>query len=180
MEQFTEYFTIIKEYFAGHPHMVWIVSAAAVLLIALGVFLLVLWWKKPWFKQIRNFVIVGGTSFLIDYILLFVFTEYLGIWYLLSAALSFVTSTVFNYIASMAIVFKGRAGRGKVNEFSVFFLLNLIGLGLNTLLMWLFVDIAGWFYMFAKIAVAAIVMVWSFVSRKIFLEEKHSAQQTDA
>ena len=40
------------------------------------------------------------------------------------------------------------------------------------LLMYIFVSILLMHYMIAKIIVAAIVMVWSFVSRKVFIEKK--------
>ena len=40
------------------------------------------------------------------------------------------------------------------------------------LLMWLLVDKAGLYYMFAKVITSATVMFWSFFSRKIFLEQR--------
>ena len=91
---------------------------------------------------------------------------------LAAAALAFTISTIINYILSMTFVFKGREGRDKKEEFIVFAILNLIGLGLTTLLMWLLVDKAGLYYMFAKVFTSATVMFWSFFSRKIFLEQR--------
>ncbi|MBR5641927.1 MAG: GtrA family protein [Firmicutes bacterium] len=124
-----------------------------------------------YFRQLRNFVIVGCTVTLLDFIMLHAFTERAGMWYLASAALAFTISTIINYLLSMKFVFKGREGRDKKEEFLVFAILNLIGLGLTTLLMWLLVDKAGLYYMFAKVFVSATVMFWSFFSRKIFLEQ---------
>ena len=93
-----------------------------------------------YFKQLRNFVIVGCTVTLLDFIMLHVFVERVEMWYLAAAALAFTISTVINYLLSMKFVFKGREGRDKREEFIVFAILNLIGLGLTTLLMWLLVD----------------------------------------
>ncbi len=124
------------------------------------------------FKQVRNFLIVGCTVTLIDFVLLRVFTEHVHIWYLASAVISFIISTIINYILSMRFVFKGREGRSKSSEFTIFAVLNLIGLGLTTLLMWLFVEKGGLYYMFAKVFTTGIVMFWSFFSRKIFLEQR--------
>lgn len=123
------------------------------------------------FRQVRNFLIVGCTVTLADFVLLRVLTENAGMWYLASAALSFTISTMINYLLSMKFVFKGRQGRSRGEEFAVFAALNLIGLGLTTLLMWLFVDKAGLYYMLAKVFVTGIVMFWSFFSRKIFIEQ---------
>lgn len=124
-----------------------------------------------YFSQVRNFLIVGCTVTLIDFILLHTFTERLKIYYLLSAMLSFTISTVINYFLSMKFVFKGKEGRNKKNEFLVFAVLNAIGLGLTTLLMWLFVSKAHLYYMIAKVFTTGIVMFYSFFSRKIFLEQ---------
>ena len=124
-----------------------------------------------YFRQLRNFVFVGCSVTLLDFIMLHLFVERAGMWYLASAALAFTISTVINYLLSMKFVFKGREGRDKKEEFLVFAILNLIGLGLTTLLMWLLVDKAGLYYMFAKVFTSATVMFWSFFSRKIFLEQ---------
>lgn len=123
-------------------------------------------------KQVRNFVFVGCSVTLLDFVMLHAFTERAGMWYLASAALAFTISTIVNYLLTMKFVFKGREGRNKKEEFTVFAILNLIGLGLTTLLMWLLVDKAGLYYMFAKVFTSAAVMFWSFFSRKFFLEQR--------
>lgn len=127
---------------------------------------------KKLMPQIIKFGVVGGTAFFIDYGLLLFFTDNCGIWYLLSSFLSYSISTVFNYWASMKFVFKGKEDMGKGKEFTIFVTLSLMGLGVNQVGMWGFVDGFGMDYKWAKIIVTAIVMVWNFITRKIFLEEK--------
>ena len=127
---------------------------------------------KKLMPQIIKFGVVGGTAFFIDYGLLLFFTDICGIWYLLSSFLSYSISTVFNYWASMKFVFKGKEDMGKGKEFTIFVTLSLMGLGVNQVGMWGFVDGFGMDYTWAKIIVTAIVMVWNFITRKIFLEEK--------
>lgn len=127
---------------------------------------------KKLMPQIIKFGVVGGTAFFIDYGLLLFFTDICGIWYLLSSFLSYSISTVFNYWASMKFVFKGKENMGKGKEFTIFVTLSLMGLGVNQVGMWGFVDGFGMDYKWAKIIVTAIVMVWNFITRKIFLEEK--------
>ena len=127
---------------------------------------------KKLMPQIIKFGVVGGTAFFIDYGLLLFFTDICGIWYLLSSFLSYSISTVFNYWASMKFVFKGKEDMGKGKEFTIFVTLSLMGLGVNQVGMWGFVDGFGMDYKWAKIIVTAIVMVWNFITRKIFLEEE--------
>lgn len=127
---------------------------------------------KKLISQIMKFGVVGVIAFLIDYGVMVFLTEVLGVYYLLSALISFTVSVIFNYVASMRYVFVGRDDMSKSREFVIFIVLSVIGLGLNELLMWLLVDKLFIHYMLSKILVTAIVMVWNFVSRKIFLEKK--------
>lgn len=123
-------------------------------------------------RQIVKFLIVGFTVFFIDAFLLWAFTELIQIQYLVSTVCSFIVSTCINYYLSMKFVFKGRDGRDKKSELLVFAVLNLVGLGFTTLLMWIFVDKVHLFFLVAKVFTTVIVMVWSFVSRKVFLEKR--------
>lgn len=123
------------------------------------------------FKQFMKFGIVGAISFVIDYLLLYVLTEFGGINYLISGAISFTVSVIFNYAASMKFVFQGVEGMSKKKEFIIFVVLSVLGLGLNQLIMWIGVDKIGIYYMITKIFATAIVMVYNFVTRKIFLED---------
>ena len=57
--------------------------------------------------EILRFAIVGGASFLVDYALLYICTEWLGIHYLYSAAISFTISVIVNYWLCVVFVFTG-------------------------------------------------------------------------
>lgn len=129
--------------------------------------------KSPLFKQLLRFAVVGTTAFVIDYGFLYVFTEFAGINYLISSGLSFSISVIFNYIMSIVWVFDVDKSNSKLRDFVVFMVLSVIGLGINQLIMWLLVDFMALWYMFAKIFATAVVMVYNFVTRKLFLERKH-------
>ena len=57
--------------------------------------------------EIARFVLVGGACFVLDYGLLYVLTEYVGLYYLLSAGISFSVSVFVNYWLCLACVFRG-------------------------------------------------------------------------
>ena len=124
-------------------------------------------------KQILKFGLVGGLAFVIDYGLMILLTEVFGINYLISSAVSFSVSVIFNYLLSIFWVFDvSGSNRGQKENFVIFLVLSLIGLGLNQLLMWLGSDLMGLHYMLTKIGATAIVMVYNFITRKLFLEGK--------
>ena len=99
-------------------------------------------------------------------------TEIVGINYLISSACSFVISVIFNYILSVKWVFNVSGERSQAQDMTVFMVLSVIGLGINQLIMWLTVDKLHIFYMLAKIGATAVVMVYNFITRKLFLENR--------
>lgn len=125
---------------------------------------------KRLINQILKFGVVGGTAFLIDYGLLFVLTEFAGIHYLISGTISFAASVIYNYILSVVWVFDPVGERSKAKDMAVFLILSVMGLGINQAIMWVLVELFGVYYMLSKIAATAIVMVYNFITRKIFLE----------
>lgn len=122
-------------------------------------------------KQLFSFGIVGVICFVVDYGLLIILTEVFSIPYLLSCALSFIISTVVNYLLSMRYVFESKESINKTTEFCVFVIMSSIGLALNELLMFFMVDKIKLYYMISKIFATGAVMVYNFVTRKIFLEK---------
>lgn len=127
---------------------------------------------KKLIGQIMKFGVVGFLCFFIDYFVLFAATEFLGINYLISSAISFSVSVIFNYILSTKFVFDTKQDANKTHEFILFVILSIIGLGINQVIMWFAVEIITMHYMFAKVIATAIVMVYNFISRKMFLEDK--------
>ena len=122
------------------------------------------------FVQIFKFVIVGGIAFLIDYSIMVFCHELLKMNVLLSAFFGFTISVIYNYIASVRWVFDVDDSKSKKKNFILFIIFSVIGLGLTELIMWLGTDIINISYLIVKIAATAIVMVFNFITRKIFLE----------
>ncbi|MDO4890549.1 MAG: GtrA family protein [Coriobacteriaceae bacterium] len=130
--------------------------------------------------QFMKFGVVGAIAFVIDYGLLAVLTELFGVNYLVSATISFTVSVIFNYLASMRYVFTHKEGMSRRREFTIFVVLSVIGLLINNACMWAGVELLGIHYLIVKIGATAIVMVWNFVTRKIFLDGGVQAPATSA
>lgn len=120
-------------------------------------------------KQIVKFGFTGGISFIVDYSVLVFLTEILGLNYLVSNCLSFIISVIVNYILSMKFVFKS-VNNSKVFDFIIFIILSVVGLGLNSLIMFICIDYIGIHYMISKIGATGVVMVFNFISRKVVYE----------
>ena len=121
-------------------------------------------------KQFMKFGVVGFIAFFIDYGTMIFLTEVFGVPYLISTTAGFIVSVIFNYLASMRYVFVHKEGLSRRKEFIIFIVLSVIGLGLNDVLMWVFVDFAFIDYRISKIILTAIVMIYNFITRKVFLD----------
>lgn len=140
---------------------------------------------KNLLNQIIKFGIVGGFCFLIDFGITTGFTNLLGIHYLISKFLGFVVSAVVNYLLSIKFVFTQKKEMDKKKEFTVFLILSAFGLLINEIVMYICIDgiyahsegmkkLISDANMVALSSVLAtgIVMVYNFISRKLFLERK--------
>ena len=127
---------------------------------------------KKVFNQLLKFGIVGVIAFAIDYGIMVILTEIFKIPVLISVAISFTISVIFNYIASVKWVFDvDKEKNSKTKELVVFIVLSIVGLGINELIMWIMDKKFGIYYMISKIFATAVVMCYNFITRKLFLEK---------
>ena len=149
---------------------------------------------KKLFAQLIKFGLVGGICFLVDYliglaslniIIACTSQSFFEIASIIASAIGFVISVILNYYLSFKFVFQRKEDLNRKVEFIVFVVLSFIGLLLNSLIIWIGVGpiySASEFlqqnvhynlvYTGAKVCAAAIVMVYNFVTRKMFLEQK--------
>lgn len=127
---------------------------------------------KKLFGQIVRFAFVGGLSTGIDFGLFLFATEIMGIPYYVSNVISFMVSLTVSYILSMRYVFKAKEGESLARQAAMFFALSIIGLVLNQLILVLLTDVLGVYYVLSKVTAIAVVMVWNFVSKKLYYEGK--------
>ena len=113
---------------------------------------------------------VGGLAFVIDYLTLIICKEVFNLNVLVSAAIAFTISVVFNYILSVKWVFDVDKSKSEKKNFIIFIVFSIIGLLLTELIMWIGTDALKVNYLLVKIIATAIVMVFNFVTRKLFLE----------
>ena len=140
---------------------------------------------KKLIEQILKFGIVGIISFFVDFGVYTVLCNWLKIYYLFASVCSFVASVIVNNVLSMKFVFQSKDDMSKVKEFVMFVALSVVGMGINALALYVCIDLIYWnslglqeiiriepYNMLSKIFATGIVMVYNFVSRKIFLEKK--------
>ncbi|MBP3421603.1 MAG: GtrA family protein [Lachnospiraceae bacterium] len=145
---------------------------------------------KKLFEQILKFGAVGFFCFFIDFAIYTILLALID-WhydYVIATFWGFTISVIVNYLLSMKYVFVRKDDMDRRKEFVVFVILSIIGCLLNEVLIVLCMngiyDNWPWLQsligrelakMGGKIVATGVVMVYNFITRKIFLEKKQEA-----
>ena len=125
---------------------------------------------KKLLAQIMKFGVVGIIATIIDFGVMNILYYGLHQDILVANTSGFIISLIFNYLASMKYVFAHKEGMSRKREFVIFVVLSVIGLLLNDGIVLALKSGVGLEANIAKICATALVMVYNFVTRKIFLE----------
>jgi len=141
---------------------------------------------KKLIEQILKFGVVGVVCFLIDFLITMGLSTLLrSVAGMPTGSAALVGAFIVNYLLSMKYVFVRKEDMDRKKEFIIFTILSLIGLVINELIIKVSIDVLyeNWTWLknligpttvtaAAKIVATAIVMVYNFITRKIFLEQK--------
>ena len=117
--------------------------------------------------QIFLYLIVGGLSFLVE-IGTFVALRHAAMAVIPASVTSFIVATVANYLLSILMAFERGRFRRHI-ELARFFIVVLVGLALNTALVWLFAYPLAIHPTVAKIAAVPIVLIWNYLGRRLLV-----------
>lgn len=133
--------------------------------------------NKTYILEFMRYVIVGGSAFIIDLFLLYIFKSYIlddlgttGIY--ISTAIGFIGGLIYNYALSIVFVFENakKNNKGKsLGSFIIFSIIGIIGLGMTEFGMYVGLEIIEINYLIVKIFVTGIVLFWNYVARKILI-----------
>lgn len=126
--------------------------------------------NKSFFSQVNitriiRYVFAGGAATVSNLIILYTCVHYFKLWYLTSAIISFCSSVVISYLLQKFFVFKNYSTQNIHLQFLNFSIYNLIMLGLNTVLMYIFVDVIGLWYLLAQ---AVVSIITAFINYNYF------------
>ena len=125
--------------------------------------------KNETFTQAIKYFIVGGVCTVLDFAMLFILTHFWGLHYVASSIISFMSGTGLNYYLCTFWIFKIRVVENRNYELFYYTLITAVGLGINTVLIWCFTEIFGFYYMISKFFAIFVTYCWNFGARKYFL-----------
>ncbi len=121
--------------------------------------------ERPMVKQFVKFGLVGLLNTTIDYTLFTAFFYVIHIHYLLANAMSFSIAVTNSYILNRRWTFRSDNPAWRT-EAAKFLIVNIIGLGLSELLLFIFVESLHLHKLIAKAGAIAIVLCWNFAGTR--------------
>jgi putative flippase GtrA len=132
----------------------------------------------PWkmvlspYGQIIKYIISGGTAAAVDIAFLVLFTEVFKWWYIVSAIVAFIIAFGVSFTLQKFWTFRDHGTERIHVQASIYLAVSIANLGINTLLMYLFVDIFGIWYVASQVLAGGLIAIMSFFVYKKFIFKK--------
>jgi putative flippase GtrA len=120
-------------------------------------------------RALGRYFLVGGAAAVVDIGLFLYFAQRLGMPYLRVGAASFVVATLVNYLLSVRFVFVSGQRFRRRWEVVLVFAVSLVGLGINSAILWAGVEHAHSPLLLAKVAATGVVFFWNFAARRVLV-----------
>lgn len=122
------------------------------------------------YQEIINYLIAGGLTVLVTILSYAFFTKILHIYYIVSNVLAWIIAVIFAYVVNRRFVFQSKSSKSaKVKEIRNFFIFRLLSLLIDTILMYLLVDIFRINDLISKMIVQIVVIVLNYIFSKFFI-----------
>ncbi|MDO8569170.1 MAG: GtrA family protein [bacterium] len=124
-------------------------------------------------NRIFRYLVSGGSATVIALVLLYTFTEWLGLWYIFSVILAFIITFLVSFTLQKFWVFEEGSRDRIVMQGGAFLTIALMNLGINTLGMFVLVSKLHVWYMLAEVLVLASIAIENyFLQRNLVFAKK--------
>lgn len=122
--------------------------------------------------QVVRFCIAGAAGVIAYYVALYGLTEYLGVWYVISAVIGFALNAGLNFILQKFWTFRDKKTHMIRRQLTLYTFMTCSFLIGNALFLYLMVEYLHIWYIGAQVIITIVISVLSFIiSRQIFKNE---------
>jgi len=122
--------------------------------------------RKGELRRFFKFCLVGLSGVLVNIGLLWLLTEFAGLFYLLSAAISIESSIISNFVLNDYFTFSDRRSpqaKSFINRLLKFNLVSLAGLAINMGVLGLLTEVFGVYYLLSNLCGIAVATLWNYL-----------------
>ena len=119
-----------------------------------------------------GYLIIGGLATIVEWVGFWLFSEKIGIAYLLATTFAIAVSTFANWLFGRLLVFRGTQSQSLLREILSVYLASVVGLLLNLLIMFVLVQLLAVGKMPAKMIATVLVFAYNYLIRKLVIYKK--------
>ncbi len=124
-------------------------------------------WTEATFYKLLKFGAVGLSGVVVDFAFTYFFKEIVKIQKYVANCIGFTVAATTNYILNRIWTFNSHNPDIAV-EYLRFFIVSLLGLGINSLVLWLLVSKFRWNFYFSKLIAIGVTMIWNFIANLVY------------
>jgi dolichol-phosphate mannosyltransferase len=126
-------------------------------------------------STVVRYAIAGGTASVIDIVLLYTFTDIVGMYYLFSALVGTTISFFARFFLQKLFAFRDRSVHLLPRQIVTYGLLYVWGTVSTLGLLYLFTEVVGWWYIASQVAaILTVACVSFFIYRYIVFPASHA------
>lgn len=122
---------------------------------------------KPILLKFIKFGVVGFSGVFVDFGITYLLREKVKMQQFIANAIGFSCAATSNYVLNRMWTYQSQNPEVLL-EFGQFFLFSLIGLGLNTVILWMLVSKFKWNFYLSKLFAIGVVTIWNFLVNTIY------------
>ena len=122
---------------------------------------------KLFILKFLKFGVVGFSGVFVDFGITYLFREIIKINKYVSNAIGFICAATSNYILNRIWTFESE-NADVATEYGKFMLVSVIGLGINSLTLYLLTDKLKWNFYLSKIFAIGAATLWNFFANLLF------------
>lgn len=125
-------------------------------------------YRKSVVVEFFKFAVVGLAGTVVNLSVLYLLTEYVGMYYLVSAMFAFLVAVTSNFILNKLWTFRESLNAGLSRKYTRFVLVGTIALSVNVVFLYLLTEFLGFHYLVSQIISIGLALVINFVGNKIW------------
>ncbi len=111
---------------------------------------------------LARYLVSGGTAASVDFSLLYILTEFFHVWYLLSSIVAVAVAIMVSFLLQKFWTFQSNTLDTVHIQLSLHSMLSFLNLGLNTFLLYFFVEYVHLWYIFAQFLGAGLLACMNY------------------
>ncbi len=129
-------------------------------------------YRRKVINEFFKFALVGFIGTIINLLVLYSFTEFLKIYYLISAVFAFIISATNNFILNKIWTFKENIKHKFLNKYFKFLFVSIAALLVNLFFLYIFTEFLEIYYLVSQVFAIGISLIINFLGNKIWTFKK--------